>query len=86
MELVASKENPPLGAIIVAKLVNKNIQVKWDNATSMSIGDGVILTTGPSIARYFKKQICIDHILYYICIIIFKVHGKVCLAIAIVRR
>ena len=56
MELKSSKNTPPIGAIIVAKLVNPNITVKWEAETQMDIGDGVHLRTCPSIARYLARS------------------------------
>ena len=56
MELKASKSKPPIGAIIVAKMVNKSINVKWENDTAMDIGDQVVLKTCPSIARYLARS------------------------------
>ena len=56
MELKSSKNKPPIGAIIVAKLVNPNIIVKWEAETQMDIGDGVQLRTCPSIARYLARS------------------------------
>ena len=56
MELKSSKNKPPIGAIIVAKLVNPNITVKWEAETQMDIGDGVQLRTCPSIARYLARS------------------------------
>ena len=56
MELKASKSNAPLGAVILAQLANKDIKVKWDkSATEMNIGEGVLLRTCSSIARYLAK-------------------------------
>lgn len=56
MELKASKSSPPLGAIIVAKLANKDVKITWDaKATEMTISDGITLRTGTSIARYLAR-------------------------------
>ena len=56
MELKASKTNPPLGAIIVAKLAKKDIKISWDKtSTEINIGEGVILRTCSSIARYLAR-------------------------------
>lgn len=55
-ELKASKANPPLGAIITAHLVNKAIKVKWDKENEMNVGDGVILRTCSSIARFLARS------------------------------
>ena len=57
MELKASKSKPPLGAIIVAKMANPSINIKWENETLMDIGDGVCLRTCPSVARYLARSV-----------------------------
>ena len=57
MELKATKTNPPLGAMVVAHLANKNIQIKWDKSNEFNIGDGVVLRTGSSIARYLARTV-----------------------------
>ena len=56
MELKASKASPPLGAIILAKLAKKDIKITWGQAnTEMNIGEGVVLRTSSSIARYLAR-------------------------------
>jgi hypothetical protein len=53
MQLKASKKEPPLGALITIEAVKGSlpVDIKWDNETSIDIGDGVTLTTNTSIAR-----------------------------------
>jgi hypothetical protein len=36
MELKASKENPPMGAIILAQLAKKDIKISWGQANTKS--------------------------------------------------
>ena len=55
MELKVSKSSVPLGAVIVAKLAQKDIKVTWDKVTEMDIGDNVVLKTCSSIARYLAR-------------------------------
>ena len=53
MQLKASKTQPPVGALITIEAVKDSlpVDVKWDEETSIEIGDGVTLTTNTSIAR-----------------------------------
>ena len=57
MELKASKSSPPLGAIIMAQLAKKDIKITWNNTstTELNVGEGVILRTCSSIARYLAR-------------------------------
>jgi hypothetical protein len=53
MLLKASKSDPPVGSIIVCKVVEGNkVKVDWGTETSLDIGDGVVLSTGASIIRW----------------------------------
>ncbi len=53
MLLKANKTDPPIGAIIVANVVKKNVdtKVEWSGENSLDVGDGVILTTSASMIR-----------------------------------
>ena len=51
MELRASKAKPPIGAIITAKIVKKNVNLKWDKDTEMTVEDSIVLTSSASISR-----------------------------------
>ena len=53
MLLKASKSEPPVGAIIVSRLVHKSVpsKVEWGQETAMDIG-GVVLNTSENIIRY----------------------------------
>lgn len=48
--LKCSKSDPPIGAIIVAKVTQAKVKVEWAADTSMEV-EGVKLTTGASIVR-----------------------------------
>ena len=56
MELKCAKTSPPLGAIITAKLVKNEVKITWDKTTEINIGDGVVLKTCSSIARYLARS------------------------------
>ena len=53
MQLIASKTQPPVGALITIEAVKEllPIDIKWGKETSIEIGEGVTLTTNTSIAR-----------------------------------
>ena len=48
--LKCSKSDPPIGAIIVAKVTNAPVKAEWCNDTSFEV-EGVKLSTGASIIR-----------------------------------
>ena len=58
MQLIASKSQPPVGALITIEAVKESlpIDIKWDNVTSIEIGEGVTLTNNASIARFVKFE------------------------------
>ena len=54
MELKCAKASAPFGAVITAKLAN--VKISWnDKTTEIDIGDGVVLKTCSSIARYLAR-------------------------------
>ena len=51
MRMKASKSDPPVGAIIVYKIVGQSLDVQWGNETSLDAGNGIVLSSSSSIIR-----------------------------------
>ncbi len=62
MLLKACKRDPPLGAVIVADMVNKfaEVAVTWGNENSLDVGDGVVLSNPASMIRCVRYVLVIQ--------------------------
>lgn len=54
LSLKVSKSDPPVGAIILSKVVQQAVasKIEWGAETSLDIGDKIVLTTNAGIVRY----------------------------------
>lgn len=53
MLLKVSKSDPPVGAVIVSKVVQRSVpsKLEWAKETRLDAGNGIALTTNASIVR-----------------------------------